>query len=131
MTSKQKKGTVVSVPAEIFKIETRSKGMRITMDTNDLAPEEAALLMQYRDKQGWLAFAPRQIESEDLQDLPDIPEMSTDAPKSPAERLRGVLFVKWHSSAGLQKAYRTFQLYYDDQMNRIIERFKQDLPPRL
>lgn len=46
--------------------------------------------------------------------------------KSQAERLRGVLYRVWESDGDKNP----FPLYYDIQMDKLIEHFKSKLPPK-
>ena len=48
-----------------------------------------------------------------------------DHRKTQSQRLRAVLFLNWKYDS---KGYKTFAMYYDSEMERIIEHFKKKLP---
>lgn len=125
----QKKLRPFQVIAEIGKVETRSKGLRLTINTNEVIPDEASLLMSYREQQGWLLFMPAEgtagFEQKDIDQLPDI-QLDTGE-KSPSQRLRGVLYRLWEQSKSRAQG-QTFELFYRSYMERLIESIKEKLP---
>ncbi len=123
MTKRQPPFQVV---AEIIKIETRRKGIRVEIDTNELAPGDAATLMSYINAQGWFLFAPQELQQSDIDGLPDIPK-EEDEQKSPSQRLRGVLFVLWQQSKSRANG-QTFEVYYRSYMEKLIDAIKEKLP---
>ena len=73
-------------------------------------------------KQGWFLFKDVEVKPEDL-DLPDeVPEMKGD--KTPAQRMRSVLYVLWEKNTSQKE---TFNTYYAQQMERLIEHIKSKL----
>lgn len=91
------------------------------------------------EKDGWLCFLPemsdKQIQIEDVINLPPLPVLQGGKEqKTHAQRLRAVLYRYWElvlgkpNPAGLKTEAQSFNLWYADQMERMIEHFKKQLP---
>jgi len=111
------------VPAEICKVETLADNtLRLRVDTTmELPPEQEALIMQLRNKQGYFVYAEQEITHDDLTDLPQI--NTPKGEKSPSQRLRAVLFLFWKQGTQVQ----TPEQFYEREMEKIIEHYKGKL----
>ena len=104
----------------------------------NIHPEVHHALLAGFEKTGWLCFLPemdgQQIQVEDALSLPPLPTMKDGQEKSPSTRLRAVMFRYWElvlkkpNPANLKTEAATFDLWYSDQMERIILHFKNQLP---
>jgi len=114
---------IFQVPAEICKVETLAdKTLRLRVDTTmELPPEQEALIMQLRNKQGYFVYSEQDIKQDDLQDLPDIE--TPKGVKTPSQRLRAVLYLFWKQGTQVQ----TPEQFYDREMEKIIDHFKGKL----
>lgn len=113
---------IFQVPACIEKISTMQRCLRLVVDTQENINDDAkARLMSLHNKIGWFTFSVRQVEAEDLLNLPEI---KTDSTKTPSQRLRGVLFRLWEQD---KNGYDTFETYYINYMEKIIEKLKEKL----
>lgn len=113
------------VIAEIIKIETKARGgLRVIIDTNELMPSESALIMEYRQQQGHFLFSPEEIGQDEVDNLPDI--KLEDGEKSPSQRLRSVLYRVWEYSPA-RKEGRTFELFYRNVMEQLVEGYKKKI----
>lgn len=112
---------IFQVPCEFIKLETKShKAIRIQFDSQEeIQSEPIKRLLDMRGQLGWLSFAVRQIESNDLLDLPEI---KTDDKKTPAQRQRAVIFRIWERDP---HGYVDFNLFYEFFMNKHIEWMKE------
>ena len=74
------------------------------------------------EKFGWLVFLPgKKILPEEVASLPDLIE--EDGGRSPAQRLRGVLYRMWEQK-GKQGDFET---YYRSKMEMVINQVKEKL----
>ena len=103
------------VPSTIKKVATMTdRGLRLTVDTNELDPKDQAELFSLKDKFGWFLFKETKFEESDVLDLPDIkPEFKGD--KTPSQRMRGIIYVIWEK-LGSQK---TFEEFYKSKVEEI------------
>lgn len=115
----EKNKTIVTVAGQIEKVSTmKDRGLKIVFATQELNAGDCATLMGLAQQFGAVAFAPTdtQINEKDL----DIPLVESQI-KSPSERLRSVLFVRWKEKFEKQVA---FSYFYERAMDRIIEEEK-------
>ena len=101
----------------------KDKSVSLAFTTNlEISNEDFATMDLHVGESGWVSFSPNEIS------LEDIPKGDAqDQSKSKATRLRNVLYVRWET---LTDKVTPFDQYYDTQMERLIERLKQDLPER-
>ena len=113
---------IFQVPATITQIKTMSQWLRLNIDTQEtLKVEQMQHLFDMYNKLGWMSFAVRQIEVEDVIELPPLKSYKH---KSPSRRLRDVLFLNWQKDPA---GYDDFEGYYEYIIERLIETWKQRL----
>lgn len=95
--------------------------IRLNIDCQEISPVEEAKIFELRGKLGWFLFSEQIMKDEDIKNLPDIVLEKNE--KSPSERLRSVLFVFWTQ----QGSKGSFDSFYKGQMEKIINRFKEEL----
>lgn len=98
-------------------------GVKVVVDTGEMAPQQMTHLFALKGKSGWFVFKEDQVR------LEDVPEIDTDLDevgKTPAQRLRAVLYVLWEQQAD-KKAYPEFEVYYRSKLERIIDGLKEKL----
>lgn len=125
-SSKKTSDPIVQVVAEITKIETMTDGLKMTVRTNEVAPDEMAILMTLKNKQGNMLFAPasHQFSDADIQDLPEVKAEFKGQP-SPSERLRNVLYVYFTKMGGKPQNFEPFRV---KQMETFIQQIKDKIP---
>ena len=113
----------IQIPALIDSLRTLKDGsVKITIETQELRAEDAAILFSYRNTMGWMLFKETEFSREDIISVPDVvPEFASD--KTPSKRLRAVLFVTWEQSGKVGD----FDTFYKSKMERIIQQFKEHL----
>lgn len=110
----------VKAPALLDKITTLKDGsVKLVFETQELSAQMAANLLEQRNQQGWLIFAP----SNSTVTVPDEPPPEFKADKTPSQRLRAVLFVLWKQEGS--KA--DFDAFYRGKMERMIDWVKDKL----
>lgn len=109
------------VPSTIKKIATMAdRGLRLTVDTNEVDPKEQGELFALKDKFGWFLFKESEFINADTFNLPEIkPEYHGD--KTPGSRLRGILYRVWES----QGSQKTFEEFYRIKMEEICTWLKE------
>jgi uncharacterized protein YeaO (DUF488 family) len=115
---------MILIEGQIEAIRTRKdRTWAITLGTQELTPDKAAKVMSVNQKLTFIAikedaFTPGELETMD--------KASTDYthPKTPSQRLRGVLYVAYYQD---NKGFDNFAKYYEHEMERIIEHYKSKL----
>lgn len=133
--SKEQQETILQIPGEIWKVESRrNRSLQLTFRSQEDIPETVrSKLMAYAEQLGWLCFLPGEeiIQPETIADS-DMPKLETTDTKTPAQRQRGVLYRIWEKEgkpnpSGQKTEAMAFEIWYRDQMERIIEHFKKRL----
>lgn len=95
--------------------------MSVRFITQELPYQEKLLLMEYLGSAGWLLFKENSFKEEEVpkEDAP------TDDDKTPAQRLRAVLYRLWEQTA-FDKGIE-FETFYRKKMSFIIDQFKSKL----
>jgi hypothetical protein len=109
----------IKLPAVLDDYRERKDGSsRITFDSRELTEEEVLILRRFRNEEGWLMFSKNVLDKE------DIPEKDAEVDtKTPAQRLRAVLFIRWKNLGEPE----TFKMYYDKTMESFINAVKDKL----
>ena len=93
----RQKTMIFQTIAEVTKVETLIKGLKLVFHTNELPPDEMAKIFSFYDKQGWLLFKGNAAIQPD--EVKDLPEVKLDyGGESPGQRLRACLFFGLLSS---------------------------------
>lgn len=118
---------VFTAPAQINSVKTLTDGT-VKLDVavaKELPADEMAVLFEARKLGiGHFLFSPNPIEEA------AIPKERAEASfegKSPSTRLYNVLYVRWRE---LTNHTTPFDVYYAEQMNKLIDFLKSDLPER-
>lgn len=114
----------IQFSSTVDKITTlKDGGNKITIETQELPPEHMTKLFEFANKQVWTLFKETpDIKADEIDIEEPEPEFKKD--KSPALRLRNVLYVLYeqkYSSNG------SFDDFYKKQMENIIKQFKNKL----
>lgn len=110
------------VPAILDGVTPRKDGgVSLRFVTNEVTKEQKVNLMEFYQSFGWLQFSDQAIHT-----IPRESPTREAGVKTPSQRLRSTLFVLWQDKYSDQP----FDPWYEQQMNKIIERIKQELPER-
>ena len=117
---------ILQVPATLLKYESKANhAIKLTFESQEnMSPALLSNIIDKLDKVGYLNFAVRKIEAEDLVNLPEIDPVKYDETKSPSQRLRAVIFL-YHKQKGGEK--KNFREYYLKAMERLINQYKEML----
>jgi len=94
-------------------------GCTLRFVTNEVSKADKVMLMEFYGSFGWLMFSANEHQES------DIPKDNAkrDTGQSPSQRLRAVLFVMWQQTGGSGD----FEVYYRQQIERFIDRVKENL----
>jgi len=114
---------IFQVPAVIISDKSMAHGSRrFTLETQENVPPELLnRLITLEGKVGWFSFAVKQIEAVDMLNLPEIDNSKYDKGKTPASRLRSVIYLVHKAKGGKEK---DFPSYYDKAMESLIVQVK-------
>lgn len=92
----------------------------LTFFTQEISDDQVVdlLNMGRRDELGWILWSPNKHQSSDLPTEP-----ATDDKKTPAQRLRSVLFVLWKQEG----SRGDFESFYSERMEKITDMIKAKL----
>ena len=102
------------VPARLNGVSTKADGsLSLKFETGmEMNAQETALLISYVRTEGYLLFAMNQFQESDIPK-----ENAPSKEKSPAKRLRSVLFVYWKENIDSGD----FEVWYKRKMESIID----------
>lgn len=109
--------------ATLENLSTRADGtIKISLGTQELANDDAGALFQFRGKFIKVLLSDSEI-TKMQEEVIDTEKMVAPQGKSRAQRLRAVLY-RYHEQI---KDDRTFDQFYEDKMEELIEHFKKKL----
>jgi len=102
------------------------RSIQITFETQEVTPELMMNIQNSFQKSCILAVSADNFTSDYLKELENIKVDFEDGSKSPAQRMRGVLFRNWEQKP---EGYKIFNDYYNSKMEVLINHFKDKLTP--
>ena len=116
---------LVKWAALVKKVTTKADHSNdIVLNVGEMAPQELWYLFSFGGSSVYFLIGEQPITSENMPDIKDV--IDKDAwEKSPSQRLRNVIFV--YRKETMMKKYPSFDSYYKYAMNRIVDRFKENL----
>ncbi len=110
---------IITLPAGLVSVnDLKDRSAKLTFETRELSNPEFVALRDIRGMQGWLAFSMNEIQEEELPK-----ELAETGTKTPSQRLRAVLFVKWKQENSLL----AFDVWYKSKMETLIQNIKNKL----
>ena len=113
----------ITLPAILSGVASRKdKSYTLKFETRELRGQDAAMLLDYLQSEGYLLFSP----NDDITEA-DIPSEKADAmigKKTQAMRLRGVIYRLWEqrgSEGNSEEYYRTVMESLIDQLKEKLE----------
>ena len=111
---------IFTAPAILNRISFASDGgLNLGFITQELTAEEKLKAAQYHKQFGYLLFKESAIQDSEIPDK----DPEREGEKTPAQRLRAVLFVLWQQTCGHTSI--DFDSFYRSQMDKIIESKKR------
>lgn len=115
--------TKILLPVQLNPISRRKdRSVKLSLETRELGTDEILLLMSLESEEMWMALTTNQ------DDMPEAPEINAEVEtKSDTQRQRNVLYILWRQATEKGKYLGTFESYYHENMNRIIETLKNKI----
>jgi len=104
----------------------KDRTLKLSFETNELSPEQMADIHYSLNKVGYLAFAPDPFTTKEMSDIDSLKVEFDDSGKPPSFRLRAVFYRLFEQKP---EGYKTFNDYYNSQMEKLITHFKSKLEP--
>ena len=101
----------------------KDKTVKLTIGTQELHPSQAAELFTLNQQFCYIGLKPEPFTKEEETTLDSL-KTELDTLKTPAQRLRGILYVNYQQD---QKGYKDFKTYYEAEMERICDHYKKKL----
>ena len=102
----------------------KDRTLKLTIGTQELTPQQMADIQSALMKTGYLAFSTEQFSSSQEKYLTELEVDYDDKAKTPSKRLRSVLYIAFEQD---KKGYKTFNDFYNSQMELLINHFKSKL----
>jgi hypothetical protein len=114
---------IINIPAILTdKGYLADGGRRLNIVTNEITDEQATLIAKYgRGTFGFFMFSPHEISENDLE-IPEFDPEKFDEKKSPAQRLRGAMYVYYKTK---NKKTDGFEMWYKENIEKIITTWKE------
>lgn len=112
------------VPSNIKTIQTLvDGGNKITLLTQELAPDEMTELFKLTNKAGWFLFKETEIKEEDVKDIPEV-AVEFKGEKSPSQKMYNIIYRIWENNTDMKKP---FPDYYKSYMFKLNEALKEKI----
>ena len=92
-------------------------GMKVVVNTQELAPADKAELMSLHNKMGWFVFSDVDVEQSDIPDEP----IEFEGQKTLSQQLRNVLFRLHEKQNGKPE---DFEAYRQKIMTKLVNQYK-------
>jgi len=102
----------------------KDRTLKLTFETAEPDPNQMADIQKATMNAGYLAFNVEPFSSSQEKYLTEMEVEYDDPKKTPSKRLRGVLYRCFEQEP---KGYKTFNDYYNSQMELLIMHFKNNL----
>jgi hypothetical protein len=113
------------IPAQIEGYRTlKDRTIKISVETNELTPEQQQNLFASLSKFGYLAFNEDAFKTAEIEILDGLEADYDDKGLKPSQRQRNVLYVIWTQKP---EGYEHFQHYYEYKMEKIINHLKKQI----
>ena len=111
---------IVQVPGILDSISTmKDRTIKLVFRTQELPAKEAGVLHGLAHQEGWVVFAPNEI---DRKQVPTEP-VEFDNDKSQGQRIRACLYRLWESRG----KHGEFEIFYRQQTEKFIEAIKEKI----
>lgn len=113
----------ILLPVQLSPVSRRKdKSVVLKLETREMNHEEILTLMSMEGSEAWMSLAFNQEQ------LPEAPEENAEIEgKSPATRLRNVMYILYKQAVEDGKFVGVFQTYYAERMEKVIERLKEKI----
>lgn len=115
---------MILLAAQLEGVRTRKdRTLSLSFGTQEISPDKMGQLMTMNQSVCFLAVKPDPFSKEETNLIADLKADIELQAKTPAQRLRGVLFRLWEQQGDTED----FTTYYEREMHKITEHFKSKL----
>jgi hypothetical protein len=116
---------MILLPATIEGISTRKdRTVRVTIGTQELAPDKAGQLMALQNALCFVAIKPEMFTKDQEIELEKLRASEVNG-KTKAQILRSVLFLNWRDKD--KEGFKTSEQHYDYYMDKFTDHMKNKL----
>ena len=116
---------MILIPGQIESIKSRKdKTTAIVLGSQEMSPKIAGDLFSLQNSFVYVAIKEENFQTNELEILEDLKADFEIEKKSNGQRLRNVLYKLYEQD---KEGFLTFTKYYDHQMERLINHFKNKL----
>jgi hypothetical protein len=115
---------MICVPSILSSVSmSHDKGLRLGFHTNEMNIRDKQAAIELHDSFGYLLFKPNEIDEGDIPKEP-----ASDNSKTPGQRLRAAIYVKFTQiGGGTNLNHMDFEAYYRMRMEKYIDEAKKEL----
>lgn len=108
-------GKLFQVPAQVTGFTPKAdRSYKVTFETRELTGDEVALLAGNFQGEGWLVYSPNELQAS------QIPTGEAEAGvKTPAQRLRGKVYVLWKQLGGTGDFENYWRAYIQKRIDEL------------
>lgn len=115
--------TVLQIPCTLSDYKSMVHGVRIWFDTQETIPPDILIrILELHNQLGWLFFGVKQIQPQDVVDVPEIKVEKNQ--KSSSQILRNRMYVYHKARFGTSS---NFDVWYIKEMDRIGQRYLEEI----
>ena len=114
------------ISGQIENVTTRKdKTLKLTIGTNELNPEQVKELIIFNQHFVWIALKTEEFRQAEQDVVDNIScDIEISSLKTPSQRLRGVFYKLFSQD---NKGYDSFAMYYEVEMEKLIQNFKNKI----
>lgn len=113
----------ILLPVQLISVkDLKDRSCNMTFETRELDNREFSDLRDLRGQGGWLMFGLNEIQEEEMPK-----ENAEVGQKSPSQRLRAVMFIKYKQEKEDGETELAFDVWYASKMESIIEMIKKKI----
>ena len=105
----------------------KDKTLKLVFHSNELTPEQLLGVVKNVQQFGFLAFKKESFKEVEIDVTKNLDTEYQSKGKSNSQRLRSVLYVMFQQNDIGMNGYKDFNEFYDSEMNKIIEHYKNKL----
>lgn len=118
--------SMIVLSAQLESMQSRAdKSWKLIFGTQELTPDLIGQVGKMQNDVLFIAINPDPFNNEQKEIIENTKVEFADTGKTPSERFRGVLFVKWKAES---EGYQNFHDYYIVKMEQLINHYKSKLP---
>jgi hypothetical protein len=104
------------------------KSWKISLDTQEMTGEQISHLVDFAGKFVKVMITDENVNNDMIEAFRDMEVMAEEGIKTPSQRFRNVLFVKWKDLKDQGMVQEPFESFYNHKYESLINQVKETLP---